>query len=173
MAIIYPWKRVWSFIWTHFNILHPKMFCAKFAWSWPSGSWEDENVKSLETERKDRWTNIWRTYNRQKVIRKCHSNFQLMWAKKSYGPDMNLQRQTDRWMDRQIDRQSDSYIPSWSSFMEGMIKMVSINKRSRLELVYNINLIKKNGIKNWIKIGSHLFKNYFPSSYPTFSLTNP
>ena len=27
--------------------------------------------------------------------------------KKSYGPDMNLQRQTDIWMDRQIDRQTE------------------------------------------------------------------
>ena len=40
--------------------------------------------------------------------------------------------------------------------MEGIINMVSINKRSRLELVYNINLIKRNGIKKLIKIGSDL-----------------
>ena len=129
MAIISPWKRVWSFIWTHFNILHPRMFCAKFAWSWPSGSWEeDENVKSLETERKDRWTNIWRTYGRQKVIRKCRSSFQLMWAKKSYGPDMNLQRQTDRWMDRQLDRQTEWFLYTLLIFLYGGYDKNGFNK---------------------------------------------
>ena len=129
MAIISPWKRVWSFIWTHFNTLHPRMLCAKFGWSWSSGSWEeDENVKSLETERKDRWTNIWRTYNRQKVIRKCHSSFQLMWAKKSYGPDMNLQRQTDRWMDRQTDRQTEWFLYTLLIFLYGGYDKNGFNK---------------------------------------------
>ena len=38
----------WPFIWTNLNPLHPRMFCAKFGWNWPSGSGEeDENVKSL------------------------------------------------------------------------------------------------------------------------------
>ena len=29
---------------------HPRMLCAKFGWNWPSGSVEDENVKSLQTD---------------------------------------------------------------------------------------------------------------------------
>ena len=37
-AIISLWKRAESFIWTNLNFLHPKMICAKFGWSWPSGS---------------------------------------------------------------------------------------------------------------------------------------
>ena len=27
------------------------MCCAKFGWNWPSGSGEDENIKSLQTDR--------------------------------------------------------------------------------------------------------------------------
>ena len=57
--IISPRKRVWPFIWTNLNPLHPRMLCAKFGWHWPSGSWEeDENVKSLQTDRQAdrRWT---------------------------------------------------------------------------------------------------------------------
>ena len=38
------------------NTYHPRMFCAKFGWNWPSGSWEeDENVKSLQKLQR-RWT---------------------------------------------------------------------------------------------------------------------
>ena len=41
-------------IWTNLNPLHPRMLCAKFGWNWSRGSREeDENVKSLQT---DRWT---------------------------------------------------------------------------------------------------------------------
>ena len=40
--IISPWKRAGSFIWTNLNPLHPRMFCAKFNWNWPSGSEEEE-----------------------------------------------------------------------------------------------------------------------------------
>ena len=57
-VIISPWKRAWPFIWTNLNPLHPRMLCAKFGWNWPSSSGEeDENVKSLQTDRQtDRWT---------------------------------------------------------------------------------------------------------------------
>ena len=50
-VIISPWKRAGPFIWTNLNPLHPRMLCAKFDWNWPSGSGEDENVKSLQTDR--------------------------------------------------------------------------------------------------------------------------
>ena len=36
---------------------------------------------------------------------------------KSYGPEMNLHRQTDR--------QSDSYIPPWTSFTGGIIRLIA------------------------------------------------
>ena len=46
-----PWKRVWPFIWTNLNSLHPRMFCAEFGWNWQSGSGEvGENVESLWTD---------------------------------------------------------------------------------------------------------------------------
>ena len=45
------------------------MFCAKFGWNWPSGSGEDENLKSLQSDG-------------QQAIRKAHPSFQLRWAKK-------------------------------------------------------------------------------------------
>ena len=50
-VFISPWKRAGPFIWTNLNPLHPRMLCAKFGWNWPSGSGEDENVKSLQTDR--------------------------------------------------------------------------------------------------------------------------
>ena len=51
-VIISPWKKAGPFIWTNLNPLYPKMLCAKFGWNWPSGSGEeDENVKSLQTDR--------------------------------------------------------------------------------------------------------------------------
>ena len=47
-VIISPWKKAGPFIWRNLNPPHPRMFCAKFGWNWPSGSLEeDENVKSL------------------------------------------------------------------------------------------------------------------------------
>ena len=49
-VIISPWKRAGPIIWTNLNPLHPRMLCAKFGWNWPSGSGEDENVKSLQTD---------------------------------------------------------------------------------------------------------------------------
>ena len=49
---ITSWKRAWSFTWTKFNSLHPRMLCAKIGWNWPSGSWvEDENVYCLQMNR--------------------------------------------------------------------------------------------------------------------------
>ena len=72
--IISPWKRAGPFIWTNLNLLHPRMLCAKFGWNWPSSSGEeDENVKSLQTDRQ--------TDDGRQVIRKAHVSFQLRWAK--------------------------------------------------------------------------------------------
>ena len=49
---IINFKRIyWFFIWTNLNPLYPRMLCAKFGWNWPSGSREDENVNSLQTDR--------------------------------------------------------------------------------------------------------------------------
>ena len=48
-VIISPGKRAGPFIWT--------FFCAKFGWCWPNGSGEeDENVKSLQRQRRRRTT---------------------------------------------------------------------------------------------------------------------
>ena len=56
------------------------MFCAKFGWNWPSGSVEeDENVKSLQTDRQTDG----QTDDGRQVIRKAHLSFQLRWAKKN------------------------------------------------------------------------------------------
>lgn len=48
IQIISPFKRVWSFIWTNLNPLHPIMLSAKFGWNWPSRSEEVKTVKSLQ-----------------------------------------------------------------------------------------------------------------------------
>ena len=77
--IISPWKRAWDFIWTNLNLnpLHLWMICAKFDRNWPCSSGEeDENVKSLQTDRRtDR--------RRTKSDQKAHLSFQLRWAKKN------------------------------------------------------------------------------------------
>ena len=46
-VIISLWKMAGPFIWTSLNPLYPRMLCAKFCCNWPSGSEEDDNVKSL------------------------------------------------------------------------------------------------------------------------------
>ena len=58
-------EKEWSFVWTNLNHHYPSMLFVKYGWNCPSGSEEeeDENVKSLETERqadiqKDRQTDI-------------------------------------------------------------------------------------------------------------------
>ena len=40
--IISPWKRVWPFIWTNMNSLHPRMVYAKFDWNRTSRSWKED-----------------------------------------------------------------------------------------------------------------------------------
>ena len=81
-VIISPWKRVWPFIWTNLNPLHPRMLCAKFGWNWPSGSGEeDENVKSLRWRRRQRRQRA-TTDNGQILIRTAHLSLRLRWAKK-------------------------------------------------------------------------------------------
>ena len=40
--IIYFMRIEWSFIRTNLNPLHPRMFCAKLGWNWPSGSGEED-----------------------------------------------------------------------------------------------------------------------------------
>jgi hypothetical protein len=45
-AIISPWRRATTFIWTNLKPLSPRMICAKSRWNWPSGSGEEvKNVK--------------------------------------------------------------------------------------------------------------------------------
>ena len=46
--IISPWEKTWPFLRTNLNLLHSKLFCAKFGCNLLSGSGEvDKNVKSL------------------------------------------------------------------------------------------------------------------------------
>ena len=40
--IISPWKGAGPFIWTNLNPLHPGILCAKFGWTWPSSSEEED-----------------------------------------------------------------------------------------------------------------------------------
>ena len=69
-VIISPWKKAGPFIWTNLNPLHPGILCAKFGWNWPTGSGEDENVKSL-------WQ--WRRRQRRRPTDKFWSE-KLTWA---------------------------------------------------------------------------------------------
>ena len=41
-VIFSPLNRSWYCIWTHLNLLHAGMLCAKFSWNWPCGSWEED-----------------------------------------------------------------------------------------------------------------------------------
>ena len=53
-----PLEKCMAFILTNLNPHHLRMLCAKCGRNWPSGSWEDEIVKSLQTDR-------WMTDNRR------------------------------------------------------------------------------------------------------------
>ena len=44
-VIVYPLERVLSFIWINLNPLHPRMFCVKCSWIWPSVSGKDSLIK--------------------------------------------------------------------------------------------------------------------------------
>ena len=62
-VIMFPLKGVWPFIWINLNIPYPRMYCVYFGWNCGSGE-EDENVKSLQTDRQ--------THGRH-AIRKAHN----------------------------------------------------------------------------------------------------
>ena len=51
---LYFWEPWIPFIWTNLNLLHQRMLCAKFGWNWPGGTWDNENLKSLQTGQVDR-----------------------------------------------------------------------------------------------------------------------
>ena len=56
-------KRIWPFFWKKMNLLHPRMFCVKYDWAWPSCSGEkDENVKSLQ-----RWRRTTKKFRSEKL----------------------------------------------------------------------------------------------------------
>jgi hypothetical protein len=40
-VIISPLKKIWSFVWTNLNSLHPRVICVKCKWIWPAGSGEE------------------------------------------------------------------------------------------------------------------------------------
>ena len=72
----------WRIGFLNLNPFYPRMLCAKFGWSWPIGSGEEEedgNVKNLQRDRRtDRLTDRRRTTGDQK----SSLEFQDMWAKK-------------------------------------------------------------------------------------------
>ena len=39
-----PFEQNGLFIWTHSNLLHPRIFCAKFRSNWPNGSGEEDFI---------------------------------------------------------------------------------------------------------------------------------
>ena len=41
------WERKWPFIRKNLKLLHPRMLCNEFGWTWPCGSGEDENVMKM------------------------------------------------------------------------------------------------------------------------------
>ena len=90
-VIISPCNRAGPFIWTNLNPLHPRIFCAKFGWNWPSGSWEEvENRKSLQTDgQTDRRTDRQTTDERRSE--------KLTWAFSSGELKMKLCNSIDVW----------------------------------------------------------------------------
>ena len=65
------------FICSKLNLLHPRMFCAKFGWIWPSGSEEELKMKMWKVY----WKTDGQTDDGQQTIRKAHLSFPLLWAK--------------------------------------------------------------------------------------------
>ena len=47
---IFLWKRMWTSFEKNLNTLDPRMLFAKFGWNSPGGSWENKNMKSLQTD---------------------------------------------------------------------------------------------------------------------------
>ena len=72
---IYPWKRMWSFIWTKLNSLHPRMLKVSSL----------VDIGSVVLGKKIK---MWKVYrwmdNRQYAIRIFHMNFQLRELKSIY-----------------------------------------------------------------------------------------
>ena len=53
--------------------LYTKMFCAKFGWNWPTGSWEeDENVKTDKTDKTEKL--IW-SFDSGELIKKMFPSY--------------------------------------------------------------------------------------------------
>ena len=46
-VIISPWKKIRPFFWTNSSSYHQRMLCAKCAWVWLEGSWEDFQISSM------------------------------------------------------------------------------------------------------------------------------
>ena len=76
-VIIYPWKKVWSFIWTDLNPLHPRKLWAMFGWnSLRCSGEEDEKLKKITTTT-TMTTTPTTMDNGQILIRKAHLSLRL------------------------------------------------------------------------------------------------
>ena len=75
-VIISLWKKAGPFIWTNLNRRYPRMLCARFDWTWPSGSGEeDEIMKSLRR----RWRRQQRP-RRKRTMGKFFDQEKLTWT---------------------------------------------------------------------------------------------
>ena len=121
-VIISAWKRAGPIIWTHLNIFHPRMLYAEFGWNWPRGSWEDENVRSLQTDgqtdnRRSEKLNF--AFSSVELITIC-AKFSWNWPSGSWEEDKNVRSlQTDGQTDRRTD---DGQQLTWA-FSSGELKI--------------------------------------------------
>ena len=143
-VIISPWKRTGPFIWTNFNPLHPRMFCAKFGWNWLCGSGEEDFLiwsmyffpfswlSPLGKGRGPSFEQTWIPFIQGCSVPSLVENGPVVLKKKM--KMWKVYRRMDRRMDWRTDKQTDrqttddrwSEKPTWA-FSSGELKSAKWN----------------------------------------------
>ena len=112
--IISPFRRMWPFIWTNLNFLHPRMLCAKIGWSWTSGSGEEDFFKfsmyfyyfTIFSPLRREWPLIWTHLNPLHPSMIC-AKFGWNWLSGAWEEDGTVKSlQTDGPTDGRTDKRT-------------------------------------------------------------------